>query len=93
MKWTQSPTNIQQFDGTLGYLSAYQPVNKVLVQQNPMLKIFAGELATSHARATVLGPNYPKVSEAIWTAIQSAISGQQSPQQALQTAQSTISSL
>jgi multiple sugar transport system substrate-binding protein len=93
VKWTQDPTNIQQFDGTLGYLSAYKTVNKTLTARNPMLKIFAGELPTSRARATVLGPNYPKVSEAIWTAIQSALSGQQSPQSALQTAQSTISAI
>jgi multiple sugar transport system substrate-binding protein len=40
---------------------------------------------------TEYGANYPKVSEAIWTAIQSAITGTASPSAALQTAQGTVS--
>ena len=35
--------------------------------------------------------NYPKVSQAIWTAIQSAITGTSSVSSALQTAQGTVS--
>ena len=35
--------------------------------------------------------NYPKVSQAIWTAIQAAITGTSSVSSALQTAQGTIS--
>ncbi|MBV9379863.1 MAG: hypothetical protein JO242_04235, partial [Streptosporangiaceae bacterium] len=38
------------------------------------------------------GANYPKVSQAIWTAIQSAITGT-SVSSALQTAQGTISGI
>jgi Pyridoxamine 5'-phosphate oxidase len=49
--------------------------------------------AAQAARATGHGANYPKVSQAIWTAIQAAITGTASVSSALQTAQGTISSI
>jgi Bacterial extracellular solute-binding protein len=43
------------------------------------------------ARTIEYGANYPKVSQAIWTAIQAAITGTASESSALQTAQGTVS--
>ena len=53
--------------------------------------MFAKETETSRARTAEYGANYPKVSQAIWTAIQSAITGTSSVSSALTQAQSTIS--
>ena len=39
-----------------------------------------------------LGTDYPLISEALWTAVQSALSGAESPQDALETAQDTAES-
>ena len=47
--------------------------------------------AGARSRTTEYGANYPKVSQAIWTAIQSAITGTSSVSSALQTAQGTVS--
>jgi multiple sugar transport system substrate-binding protein len=55
--------------------------------------VFAKETETSRSRTTEYGANYPKVSQAIWTAIQAAITGTASPSSALSQAQSTISSV
>ena len=53
-----------------------------------------GETPARRATSLIVaeyGANYPKVSQAIWTAIQSAITGTSSVNSALQTAQGTIS--
>jgi len=57
----------------------------------PEYTVFAHETATSRSRTTQYGANYPKVSQAIWTAIQSAITGTASSAAALNTAQGTVS--
>jgi multiple sugar transport system substrate-binding protein len=57
----------------------------------PEYTVFAKETQTARSRTTEYGANYPKVSQAIWTAIQSAITGTSSMSNALQTAQGTIS--
>jgi multiple sugar transport system substrate-binding protein len=51
------------------------------------------EIQNALPRTTEYGANYPKVSQAIWTAIQAAITGTASVNSALQTAQGTISSI
>jgi len=93
IKWMQNPAYITKLDSLLSYLPAYKPANQTMTERDPVLKVFGDILPTSKARAAVLGPKYPKASEAIYQAIQSALSGSQTPQQALQTAQSTISGL
>jgi multiple sugar transport system substrate-binding protein len=40
-----------------------------------------------------LGVKYPKISQAVWTAIQAALSGSKSVQDALNTAQGQISTI
>ncbi len=59
----------------------------------PEYTVFAKETETARARTQEYGVNYPKVSQAIWTAIQAAITGTMTPSAALQQAQATISSI
>jgi hypothetical protein len=54
-------------------------------------QLAAKETQTARSRTTEYGANYPKVSQAIWTAIQASITGTSSVSSALQTAQGTIS--
>jgi multiple sugar transport system substrate-binding protein len=93
IKWMQTPARIVQVDTLFGYLPAYTPATSAVVAANPLLKIFAAELPTSKARTAVLGTKYPQASEAIWKALQQALTGNETPQQALHTAQDTISAL
>ena len=57
----------------------------------PEYTAFAEETQAARPRTTEYGANYPKLSQAIWTAIQAAITGTSSVSSALQTAQGTIS--
>jgi multiple sugar transport system substrate-binding protein len=76
-------------------LSFYLPDKPAVIQQylkgGPEYTVFANEIESARPRTTEYGANYPKVSQAIWTAIQSAITGTASVGSALQTAQGTIS--
>jgi multiple sugar transport system substrate-binding protein len=62
-----------------------------VLKGGPEYTVFAKETQTARSRTTEYGTNYPKVSQAIWTAIQSAITGTSSVGSALQTAQGTVS--
>jgi multiple sugar transport system substrate-binding protein len=73
------------------YLPTKPAVTAQVLTGGPEYTVFAKETETARARTTEYGANYPKVSQAIWTAIQSAITGTSSVTNALQTAQGTIS--
>lgn len=93
IKWTQNPKRLSDFMVADGELSAYPPSNASVVERNPGLKVFAAELPYARFQGEDFGPNIPQAYQAVQTAIQDALTGRQSVQQALQTAQSTIASL
>jgi multiple sugar transport system substrate-binding protein len=75
-------------------LQAYIPARETLAQQaakdNPNMQSFVDAAAAELSRTgppANLGPNYSKVSQPLWTAIQAALSGAKSPQEALTEAQ------
>jgi multiple sugar transport system substrate-binding protein len=75
----------------------YLPTKPTVVAQylkgGPEYTVFADEIENARPRTTEYGANYPKVSQAIWTAIQAAITGTGSVGSSLDTAQSTISGI
>jgi multiple sugar transport system substrate-binding protein len=73
------------------YLPTKPAVTDQVLKGGPEYTVFAKETQTARSRTTEYGANYPKVSQAIWTAIQAAITGTSSVSSALQTAQGTIS--
>jgi multiple sugar transport system substrate-binding protein len=76
-----------------GYLSSNEAGAKAQVAKNPLLKAFGTEITTARARTgppAYLGKNYNTVSQALWTAVQAALSGSKTPSQALQAAQSSL---
>jgi multiple sugar transport system substrate-binding protein len=85
----QQPANMLTWD-RVGYVSPKPAVASQLAQQMPEIAPFVQEIPTARARTAQLGTKYPKVSEALWNAVQSALIGRQSPQDALNQAQQTV---
>ncbi|HEY4465223.1 MAG TPA: extracellular solute-binding protein [Streptosporangiaceae bacterium] len=93
IKGTQTPATMTQFTRLMYYLPTMPSVTADYLKGGPQYTVFAKETETARSRTTQYGANYPKVSQAIWTAIQAAITGTASPGSALSQAQSTISSI
>jgi multiple sugar transport system substrate-binding protein len=89
----QQPSVMLHVDSLMYYLPTKPSVINQELAQGPQFTVFAKETQTARPRTTEYGANYPKVSQAIWTAIQAAITGTASPGSALGQAQSTISSI
>lgn len=82
-----SEKNMLAWDAGHDYIPSRQSTAAVFAQRYPALDSFVNEVQTAKSRTAVLGTHYPKVSTALATAIQSALTGQQSPQAALNQAQ------
>lgn len=93
LHWLEQPAQILDYDQVQGYLPPMKAASQTLLQQNPDLQVFTTELNTARARTATVGANYPAISQAIWTAEQSALSGTLSPQAALTQAQQKIDSI
>lgn len=89
----QQPATMRQIASQMYYLPTKPAVIRQYLAGGPEFTEFAREIETARPRTTEYGSNYPKVSEAIWTAIQAAITGTASVNSALQTAQGTISGI
>jgi multiple sugar transport system substrate-binding protein len=93
IKGLQTPSAELALAKLFGYLPAKIAVaNQYLKQAGPEWKVYIHQTLYAHPRTLGLGTKYPKVSQAVWVAIQSAISGS-SVQSALNTAQGAISGI
>jgi multiple sugar transport system substrate-binding protein len=86
----QVPATMEHVTSLMYYLPSKPAVTAQYLKGGPQYLVFAQETENSRARTIEYGANYPKVSQAIWTAIQSAITGTASVSSALQTAQGTV---
>ncbi|POX46366.1 extracellular solute-binding protein [Streptomyces sp. Ru72] len=83
-----SSANLLSTDNTLMYVAPTQEVQAQQVKQNPALKPWVDAVAAARGRTSGgLGTKYPTISQPMWTAVQSALSGSKSPKDALDTAQ------
>ena len=90
----QTPSKELQLAKLFGYLPGKIAVAKTYVKQaGPEWKVYVDQTLYAHPRTLGLGVKYPKISQAVWTAIQAALSGSQSVQQALTTAQGKVASI
>ena len=90
----QTPAKELQLAKLFGYLPAKIDVAKTYVKQaGPEWSVYVNQTLFAHPRTLGLGVKYPKISQAVWTAIQAALSGSQSVQGALSTAQSQINTI
>ncbi|MER6960373.1 extracellular solute-binding protein [Streptomyces sp. NPDC000618] len=83
-----SSANLLATDTTLAYVAPTAAVQAEQVKANPELKPWVDAVAAARGRTSGgLGTKYPTISQPLWTAVQSALSGGQSPQAALEAAQ------
>jgi len=93
VKGMQVPSVMTHVTSLMYYLPTKPAVTAEVLKGGPEYTVFAKETLTARGRTAEYGANYPKVSQAIWTAIQAAVSGGASVTTALQQAQSTISGI
>jgi multiple sugar transport system substrate-binding protein len=90
----QTSSKELQLAKLFGYLPAKIAVAKTYLKQaGPEWTVYVNQTLYAHPRTLGLGVKYPKISQAVWTAIQAALSGSQSVQDALNTAQGQISTI
>ncbi|MGW5371549.1 ABC transporter substrate-binding protein [Streptomyces sp. NPDC004009] len=68
------------------------PVASRYARRVPSMAVFARSVEGARARTGELGVDWPKAAAAVYTAIQSALTGEQTPEEALERAQRTATS-
>ena len=92
VKCLLSPDRSLEWSKDAGYIPSNEAAAAQLGQSDPQLAAFVTEVGTAKARTSELGTAYPKVSTALYNAIQSVLAGGASPQAALSQAQSQAGS-
>ncbi|MFI7402285.1 extracellular solute-binding protein [Streptomyces sp. NPDC049541] len=83
-----SGDNLYNTDTTLSYVAPTSEVQSKQVAANADLKPWVDAVKAAKGRTSDdLGTKYPKISEQLWKAVQSALSGSKSPKDALSSAQ------
>ncbi|MDG4856624.1 extracellular solute-binding protein [Streptomyces sp. T-3] len=82
-----STQNLYATDTTLSYVAPTGDVQDKQVAENAELKPWVDAVKAAKGRTDDLGTKYPKISEQLWKAVQSALSGAKSPKDALAAAQ------
>ncbi|WP_055531076.1 sugar ABC transporter substrate-binding protein [Streptomyces graminilatus] len=83
--------NLLDTDTTLSYVAPTTEVQDKQAAANPKLKPWVEAVKAARGRTgDNLGTKYPKISEQLWKAVQSALSGSASPKDALGSAQSAV---
>ncbi|MDX3665989.1 extracellular solute-binding protein [Streptomyces europaeiscabiei] len=83
--------NLLETDTTLSYVAPTTEVQDKQVTADAKLKPWVDAVKAAKGRTSDdLGTKYPKISEQLWKAVQSALSGSASPKDALGSAQSAV---
>ncbi|MDQ1013655.1 sugar ABC transporter substrate-binding protein [Streptomyces afghaniensis] len=86
-----STQNLYDTDTTLSYVAPTGEVQDKQVAANPALKPWVEAVKAAKGRTSGdLGTKYPKISEQLWKAVQSALSGAKPPKDALASAQAAV---
>ena len=90
----QTPFEELKLAKLFGYLPGKIAVaRRYLRQAGPEWRVYVDQTLFAHPRTLSLGVKYPKISQAVWTAIQAAISGSAPPPAALNTAATQVRSI
>ena len=85
-----SADNLLTTDTTLSYIAPVAAVQDKQVAADAKLKVWVEAVKAAKGRTgDNLGTKYPKISEPLWNAVQGALSGAKTPQEALSAAQAT----
>ena len=83
-----SPANLLKTDATLSYIAPIESAQQEQATKDPKLAPWVTAVGDAKGRTSDnLGTNYPIISEQMWGAFQNAMSGSDSPQSAMETAQ------
>ncbi|GAA2634226.1 sugar ABC transporter substrate-binding protein [Streptomyces vastus] len=86
-----STANLYDTDTTLSYVAPTSEVQDKQVTADAKLQPWVDAVKAAKGRTSGdLGTKYPKISEQLWKAVQSALSGSQSPKDALTAAQDAV---
>ncbi|MEV0244497.1 sugar ABC transporter substrate-binding protein [Streptomyces sp. NPDC050674] len=86
-----STAHLYDTDTTLSYVAPTEEVRKKQVAADPALTAWVDAVKAAKGRTSDdLGTKYPKISEQLWKAVQSALSGSKSPEDALTSAQDAV---
>ncbi|GAA1857961.1 sugar ABC transporter substrate-binding protein [Actinomadura bangladeshensis] len=76
---------------TLSYIAPTTQIQQKQVEAKPELKVWVDAVHAAKGRTSDnLGTKYPKISQQMWTAVQSALSGSATPQEAMAKAQTSV---
>jgi len=85
-----SADNAYTTDTTLSYIAPTTAVQAKQIAATPELKVWVDAVQAAKGRTSDnLGTKYPRISQPLWTAMQTALSGAKTAQDALAAAQST----
>lgn len=88
-----STTNVVATDNSLNYIAATPEAQQAQLAADPSIKPWVEAVNAAKARTgDNLGTKYPVISEQLWTAVQNALTGAQSPADALSAAQKDVAS-
>ena len=93
IQFTQEPDRLRKICDTFNYISSIRSVAKQQGEANPELKPFVDQMDTARARSQDGGAKYPAISLAARTAIQRALTGQTSVEEALKDAAEKIKTI
>jgi multiple sugar transport system substrate-binding protein len=93
VQFTQEPDRLRKICDTFNYISSIRSVAKQQGEANPELKPFVDQMDTARARSQDGGAKYPAISLAARTAIQRALTGQTSVEEALKDAAEKIKTI
>lgn len=85
------PKTVQATDTALTYVSAVPSVQQRQVEAAPDFAVWVDAVSSARGRTSDgLGTHYPPISEQLWKAVQAALTGSTSPQDALSDAQAAV---
>ena len=88
VKCLTSAGNSYATDSTLTYIAPTAAVQQEQAAKTPALTVWIAAVQAAKGRtAANLGTRYPVISQQMWTAVQSALTGTKSPQAAMASAQ------
>jgi multiple sugar transport system substrate-binding protein len=93
VQFTQDPERLRKICDTFNYISSIRPIAKQQGEANPELQPFIDQMETARARSQEGGAKYPEISLAARAAIQRALTGQASAEDALKDAATKIKSV
>lgn len=83
-----SPDNIIEVLASLNYIATTEEGQAIQIENDPAIQIWVDTINNARMRTgDGLGTDYPIISQQLWTAMQNAISGTLSPEQALKDGQ------